>query len=336
MSARRRILPLFIPHLGCPNACVFCNQKRISGQKQPVTGADVSAALESLAADERGLELAFYGGSFTALHMDEQRELLGAAQPFRECGVISSIRVSTRPDAIDLPRLQLLRDMGCTTIELGAQSMCDDVLAQCGRGHTAEDTRMAAELIRQCGFCLILQMMTGLPGSSMQKDFQTAEMIRDLHPDGVRIYPSVILRDTEMYDMWQAGLYTEHTVEDAVACCAEILPIFQLANIPVIRLGLNPTDELSGGDAVGGAYHPAFGELVRSRILFHRACEMFDACDSGKDAVIAVCPRELSQMIGSQRSNICLLKDKFCLGSLKVVPDATLSPGVIKRIDELR
>jgi len=336
MSARRRILPLFIPHLGCPNACVFCNQKRISGQLLPVRGLDVVAALEALPKEETGLELAFYGGSFTALPISEQIELLGAAQPFRERGIVTSIRLSTRPDAIDLSGLELLRDMGVTTIELGAQSMCDDVLTLCGRGHTADDTRQAVQLVRQCGFELILQMMTGLPGSSFSKDLQTARDICALKPDGVRIYPSVILRDTAMFDLWQAGLYQEHTVEDAVNCCAEILPLFQEAGIPVIRLGLNPTDELSGGAVAGGAYHPALGELVRSRILYHRSCELFTMCDRGKDAIIAVNPHELSQMIGSHRCNVQMLIERFGLNSLKVIPDARIFSGEIKRIDVLR
>ena len=200
MSApRRRILPLFIPHLGCPHDCVFCNQRRISGILTPVTPEDVSAAIEGL--DAPVDELAFYGGSYTALPPAEQRTLLDAAQPFVAAGTVGAIRVSTRPDAIDAEGLALLREAHVETIELGAQSMDDGVLAKCGRGHSAADTVRAAELVKAAGFRLILQMMTGLPGSSDERDLATAEALAGLRPDGVRIYPTVILRDTPLYDL---------------------------------------------------------------------------------------------------------------------------------------
>lgn len=192
-----------------------------------------------------GYELAFYGGSFTAIPEAEQEALLAAAIPARESGAVSALRVSTRPDAVTEEKLARLRRYGVETVELGAQSMCDEVLLRSGRGHMSEDTVKAAKLVKDAGFTLILQMMTGLPGSDDARDIQTARSIAALHPDGVRIYPTVILRDTPLCDLWQAGKYREHTVEDAVRVCARILPIFENAGIPVIRLGLNPSDELS-------------------------------------------------------------------------------------------
>lgn len=319
MSARRRILPLFIPHLGCSHSCVFCNQKRISGAAEPVTPREVAAALERLPT-AAGYELAFYGGSFTALPRDEMTALLKAAQPYRADGRIASIRVSTRPDAVDEQVLSVLAEAGVETVELGAQSMCDEVLASCGRGHTAEQTRTAASLLRQRGFYLILQMMTGLPGSSPARDLATAHALAQLRPDGVRIYPTVILKDTELYALWQRGDYREHTVADAVELCAEILPVFEAAKIPVIRLGLNPTEDLSGGDAAAGAYHPALGELVRSRIYLKRARALLADSPQGKSVVLGVCPGDISQMIGQHRCNADALCREFSLRSLKVVP----------------
>ncbi len=319
--ARARIIPLFVPHLGCPNGCVFCDQRRISGSPLPVSGADVSSAL-SAARDrgERGVELAFYGGSFTAVGLDIQRSLLEAAQPFRADGTVSSIRLSTRPDAVTADDLAWLRGYGVTTVELGAQSMDDGVLLASGRGHTAAQTERAAGLVKDAGLTLILQMMTGLPGSSRETDVASARRIAALAPDGVRIYPTVIVRNTPLEDMWRAGLYAEHTVADAVAVCADILPIFQAAGIPVIRLGLNPTDELTAGGAVAGAYHPALGELVRSEVLRRRAAALLAKVPPGAHVTLGVAPGLVSAMTGQHRSNIASLTAEFSLGSIRVKP----------------
>ena len=331
MTPARRILPLFIPHLGCPHACVFCDQKRITGAARPVTTADVTESLSSLPDETGGVELAFYGGSFTSLPAAQQSELLGAVQPAIADGRVSGIRISTRPDAISEEETELLRANHVQTVELGVQSMDDAVLRRCGRGHSAEDTRRSSALLRQCGFHLILQMMTGLPGSSEASDIATAKEIASLRPDGVRIYPTVILRGTELERMARSGEYREHTVADAVTLCARIVPIFDAAGIPVIRLGLNPTEELSGGEAVGGAYHPALGELVRSRMLLESARRLFYAEDTGRDVILAVNSGQLSQMIGQHRCNITALQTEYALHSLKIVA-GDFPPGTVKRI----
>ena len=319
--ARARILPIFVPHLGCPNDCVFCDQKRISGSPLPADRLDVTKALER--AKEQGLsglELAFYGGSFTAVSIELQRRLLAAAEPYRRDGTVASVRLSTRPDAVDGDTLAFLQAYGVRTVELGAQSMDDGVLISSGRGHTAADTVRAAKLVRGAGLKLILQMMTGLPGSDREKDVQSARRIAALEPDGVRIYPTVIVKNTQLEDMWRAGTYREHTVADAVAVCADILPIFQAAGIPVIRLGLNPTAELSAGGAVAGAYHPALGELVRSGVLRRRAAELLQGVPKGAAVTLAVAPERVSAMTGQHRSNILALKREFSLSDLTVKP----------------
>ncbi len=328
MSARESIIPVFVPHLGCPNDCVFCNQRRISGSVAPATAEDVVSAIENalrLTPPGTRRQLAFYGGSFTAIPVAEQESLLGAAVPYLERGDIASLRLSTRPDAIDGAVLRRLRSYGVETIELGAQSMSERVLALSGRGHTAADVEDAARAVKGAGFRLILQMMTGLPGADDESDVESARRIAALGPDGVRVYPTVIVRDTALCDLWRAGRYKEHTVEDAVRVCARILPVFEQAGIPVIRLGLNPTEDLSGGDAVGGAYHPALGELVKSRIMRDRAEKILSGAKRGEQAVLRVNPRLMSQLVGQHGANRAYLVERFGLDGLRVIQDPDVS-----------
>ena len=335
MSARESIIPVFVPHLGCPNDCVFCNQRRISGSTDPATADTVRRAVETAAALPRGgagRQLAFYGGSFTAIPIPEQMALLSAAKEYLDRGEINSLRLSTRPDAVDIPTMKRLKTYGVETIELGAQSMDDEVLRLSGRGHTAEDVVRASELIKSHGFRLILQMMTGLPGDTDEKAIATAERIIALAPDGVRIYPTVIVRDTALYYLWQAGQYEEHTVEDAVRVCAKIVPLFEAAEISIIRLGLNPTEELSSGAAAGGAYHPALGELVKSRIMLTKARQLLKGTAHGGSVTIGVHKSRISQMIGQHRQNIDTLRGELSLGEIKIIP-IDCNPDEIRIID---
>ena len=321
MSARESIIPVFVPHLGCPNDCVFCNQRRISGSLAPASPEGVRHAVES--AGEGVSQLAFYGGSFTAIPVQEQEALLAAAQPYLKSGRLSTLRLSTGEVLARLHRY------GVGTIELGAQSMDERVLALSGRGHTAQDVVEASREIKSAGFKLILQMMTGLPGSDDETDVESARRIAALEPDGVRVYPTVIVRDTVLCDLWKSGRYAEHTVEDAVRVCARILPVFEAAGIPVIRLGLNPTDDLSGGDAVAGAYHPALGELVRARIRRGELESLLQGVPEGADVTVAVPARKLSQYTGQHGANREYLKEKFRLRSLKLRPEKTERASII-------
>ncbi len=332
MSARASILPVFVPHFGCPHACVFCNQRRISGADKPATAEDVRNIITHAAAFlPRGgkRQLAFYGGSFTAIPEAEQEALLLAAREAKMHGEIDSIRISTRPDAIDGAVLERLRRFCVETVELGAQSMDDEVLLLSGRGHTSSDVERASRLIKEAGFRLILQMMTGLPGDTPEKDLETARRIIALRPDGVRIYPTVIVRDTALFDLWKKGAYREHTVEDAVEICARIVPLFEEADIPVIRLGLNPTEALSGGAAAGGAYHPALGELVKSRILLHKAEVLLEGIEPGNRVILAVARGKRSQMVGQHRENIRRLTEKYALASLEIREDAQETAEIV-------
>lgn len=323
MSARASVIPVFVPHLGCPHRCVFCNQRRISGSDRPATAATVREAVARAAAlppSGAKRQLAFYGGSFTAIPAEEQEELLGAAAEEIRNGRLDAIRLSTRPDAIDDAVLERLRRFGVETVELGAQSMDDDVLALSGRGHTAADVERAARAVRAAGFRLVLQMMTGLPGDSAEKDVETARRLIALRPEAVRIYPTVVVRDTALYELWKAGEYRAHTVEDAVEVCARLLPLFDEAGIEVIRLGLNPTEELSGGAAVAGAYHSALGELVRSRVLLEKARSLLAQVEPGSRVLLGIAPRFVSQLTGQKKENLRRLREEFALSEIKVVP----------------
>ncbi len=331
MSARNRIFPVFIPHLGCPHVCVFCNQHEI-------TGAAAEEALQQLNSltenppQGAAYELAFYGGSFTAIPAEQQLRYLEAAGRARACGAVSSIRLSTRPDAVTEEILERLKRYGVETVELGAQSMQDPVLLTSGRGHSAEDVRRASLLIREAGLSLVLQMMTGLPGDDDAGAVDTARQLIALRPDAVRIYPTVIVRGTELERLWRRGLYREHTVEDAVRVCAMLLPLFEAAGIPVIRLGLNPTDELSGGAALAGAYHPALGELVRSRVLRNLAEQQLAEMNcEGAYITIRVPEKKLSQMLGQKCCNVAWLKERFHLSALEVVADPEVTNLVIEQ-----
>ena len=292
--------------------------------------ADASPAAKDAAytmrAADTSPEIAFYGGSFTALTEERQEELLHAAQEFLADNRCSSIRVSTRPDCVDAPAVERLKKHGVRTVELGAQSMSDDVLEASGRGHTAADVAKASAVIKAAGLSLILQMMTGLPGDSREKAVETARQFVGLKPDGVRIYPAVVVLGTELYEMWRRGEYEEHKLEDAISICADLCLIFEEASIPVIRLGLNPSDELSAGGAAAGAYHPALGELVYSRMYYNSTAALLRGVAPGSEVTVTVAKGRKSMMTGAHRENLRKLLSDFSLKSIKVV-EQTVEPA---------
>lgn len=322
--AKHHIIPLFIPHLGCPNGCVFCDQRKITGAGTPVTPEMVCEEIEKgLAVSGGECELAFYGGSFTAIPAYQQEALLGAAQPYRELGSITAIRASTRPDAVDEEVIGRLRRYGVTTVELGCQSMDKKVLEKSKRGHSPDDTRNATALLKDAGIQVILQMMTGLPGDDGEASRETAREIIRLRPEGVRIYPTVVLAGTELETMMETGMYQPQGVEEAVELCAQLYEMFLEADIPVIRLGLNPTELLSAGGAVAGAYHPALGEKVLSRMYLRRAEKLLRTENGIETIVLSVHPKRVSVMVGQKRENIRALRQEFGPEDIKVVPEGT-------------
>ncbi len=305
---------LFVPHNGCPHACTFCNQREIVGQVYQPAAADVRNAVETAMDSLNGYtgkaEIAFFGGSFTAIDRQYMTELLEAAAPYVRNGSFAGIRISTRPDAIDPEVLTLLKQYGVSAIELGAQSMSDEVLTANRRGHTAEDVKIASDLIRKQGFSLGLQMMTGLYRSSEAADRATARQLAELQPDTVRIYPTVVLKGTELYELYQKGDYEPMGLETAVPLCADLLQYFESKQIPVIRLGLHDSDSLRDNLAAG-AYHPAFRELCESEIMYRHTKEALQQAGivSGV-AEIYVNPKSVSRLIGQKRQNLQRLSEQ--------------------------
>ena len=267
-------IAFFIPHIGCPNKCSFCNQNTISGKTQLPCAEDIaktlSDVLQNMPSEKLSeSEIAFFGGSFTAIDKDYMIELLEAAFDFVGEGKISGIRVSTRPDAINDEVLSILKKYKVTAIELGAQSMCDDVLFKNMRGHTSDDVVNASKLIKSYGFSLGLQMMTGLYGDSAEADIYTAERIIALNPNTVRIYPTVVLKDTYLGQLYEQGIYNPPALSETVSLCARLLDMFEENNINVIRVGLHDEPGVKE-NFLAGAYHPALGELILSERFFQK------------------------------------------------------------------
>ena len=314
-------ISLFVPHQGCPHQCSFCNQKTISGSVKELTPEAVREALEKAVndrVDPENTEIAFFGGSFTAIKRDYMISLLEEAKPFVENGSFCGIRISTRPDAINEDVLEILKNYKVTSIELGAQSTDEQVLLLNHRGHTRDDIIKASELIKEKGFSLGLQMMTGLLGDSPEKSLKTAEDIISLKPDTVRIYPTIVLEGTYLGELYKKGEYEPQTVEEAVDVCAELLQRFHEENITVIRLGLHSGGNVEEG-FLAGPYHPAFGELCESRIYLDKAKQILGekypiknenicSLSQKKEIVLYVNDREISKMTGQKSANKIALK----------------------------
>ena len=314
-------ISLFVPHQGCPHQCSFCNQRTISGSVRELTPQDVTEALEKAirdGVDPQNTEIAFFGGSFTAIKRDYMISLLKAAKPFIENGSFCGIRVSTRPDAIDEEVLEVLGSYKVTSIELGAQSTDTQVLLLNHRGHTRDDIIKASRLIRGKGFSLGLQMMTGLLGDTPEKSVKTAEDIISLKPDTVRIYPTIVLEGTYLGELYKTGEYKPQTVEEAVDVCAQLLKRFYEENITVIRLGLHSGGNVEEG-YLAGPYHPAFGELCESEIYLEKAKEILlekypvedrNICSLSqkREITVYVNDREISKMTGQKSANKIALK----------------------------
>ncbi len=302
MSVKHSNISIFVPHLGCPNKCSFCNQHHIARTEKVPTAFDVEAAVnvakDSKSYNPETTEIAFFGGSFTAIEKEVMLPLLEAAYPFVRDGVVAGIRISTRPDAINGENLDLLKKYGVTTIELGAQSMCDEVLSLNKRGHNAEDIKNASRLIKQSGFSLGLQMMTGLYGSNRERDMETAKQIAGLKPDCVRVYPTIVLENTDLALLAKEGKYSPETVEEAVEGCTQIMDVFQKENIPLIRLGLHTIDESA---YIAGPWHPAFRELCEARVFRNK---IFALLEEKGEYEVFVNPYDLSKAKGQSKSNI--------------------------------
>lgn len=324
-------IALFIPHLGCPHACSFCDQKSISGEEKPVTPEEVTKILTAAfekQPDPETTEIAFFGGSFTCLPKEDMEGLLKAAYPFIKERRCFGIRVSTRPDGISEGILETLSRYGVTAIELGAQSLSDEVLLKNYRGHTAADVFEAAAAIRAYGgFSLGLQVMAGLYGDSHGTFQSTMEGVMRIRPDTVRIYPTVVLEGTELARLTREGLYTPLSVEEAVEWVAPWLPRLEEAGIRVIRVGLHPSETMERR-LVGGAYHSAFRELCEGRLYWMKLEEKLRRFSVGTRLVGAVAPKELSKAIGQKKEN--LLKAKALGYPLRIRGKEGILPGEVE------
>lgn len=329
------IIPFFIPHSGCPHQCVFCNQKNITGQNKPAEVSSVPQTINDYLkfdTSDEAVQIAFYGGSFTALPIETQKAYLEASRPFIESGQVKSIRLSTRPDSIDREILALLKGYHVQTIELGVQSMDDQVLTLSGRGHSAVDTVNAARLLREEGFLMGLQLMPGLPGDSVEKFLDTVGKAISLKPDFVRIYPVLVIRDTSLEELYKKGQYTPLSLDEAVSLCREALIRFEQAGIEVIRIGLQPTEELGKpGTILAGPYHPAFRQLVESSIWLDRMKALLaNSKPSCSEVTFLVHSRDLSAAIGQKHSNTGCLKNQFGLKTVRIRSDQSVPRRTVK------
>ncbi len=305
-------IPVFVPHKGCPFDCVFCNQRKITGSTTEVTPKDVENIikehLKTLPKTDRQIEVAFFGGSFTGIPIDEQSALMAAAAKFFP--QINGIRLSTRPDYITDEIMQNLLKHGVTTIELGVQSMDDEVLSASNRGHTSDTVRRAVEIIKKYPVKLGLQMMTGLVGDTREKSIYTAEQIIKLKPDMVRIYPTLIIKDTYLEKLYLSGKYKPQTLEEAVETAKIIMLMFEKENINVIRVGLQATEEISEeGSVVAGPVHSAFRALVEGSIYYDILKTALAEKSGG--AVMEVKDSELSNAVGNKKENIKKIKSEL-------------------------
>ena len=303
-----RNIPIFIPHLGCPNLCVFCNQRSISGRQGFCTESVRAEIDRSLAGnpDPNDTEIAFFGGSFTGIERRLMIDLLEIAESYVRAGRVRSIRLSTRPDYINREILEILSRYSVRVIELGLQSMNNNVLEHSRRGHTAECAAHACRMVREAGFSLVGQMMIGLPGATLEDEIETARAICDMGADAARIYPTVVFYDTPLCQMVTDGTYTPLTLSDAVARSAAALRVFLQHGVPCIRLGLCAGEALTSSDTVmAGPNHPAIGELVWSEISYGQLREAIEcAALCGRDVILQVPAREISRVVGQHRSNL--------------------------------
>lgn len=333
------IIPVFVPHLGCPNDCIFCNQKSISGQKKNITKEEakkiIDSFLENIKDKEAKKEIAFFGGSFTGINENVQEELLQTAYEYIEKGQVDSIRISTRPDYINKEILKRLKKYKVKTIELGVQSANDYILGRANRGHTFKDVERASKLIRWYGFNLGHQMMVGLPESTRIDEINTAKALIKLKPKMIRIYPVLVIKGTKLEKEYNEGIYEPLSVVQAVEISKQLVRLFTDKKIEVIRVGLQNTDEIcapgdKNSEVVAGPFHPAFGQLVESSMWYDAILEKIKKLNTKvKEVEVTVNPADVNNVIGHKRENIKKLQELYEL-DLIVKQDKNIKQGKSK------
>jgi len=317
MSVRHVVIPIFVPHKGCPFDCIYCNQKTISGQTEEMTEEKMRQIVDAhLSSIREGtyVEIGFYGGSFTGIEKEQQLSFLKTANEYIAQNKVKGIRLSTRPDYINEEILDYLKEHNVSTIELGVQSLDEEVLEKSCRGHKADDVFASSALIKRYGNNLGIQTMIGLPGSTREKDCLTAQKVVELSPQIVRIYPTLVIRGTYLEKMYYAGLYTPLRIEEATDLCAELLDLYESNKIKVIRMGLQATDNINeGSDVVAGPFHPAFRQLVESKLMLNRIEKAIaeNGLEGEKRIALITGEKNISNVVGQKRSNIDYLKHKY-------------------------
>ncbi|MCJ7689308.1 MAG: radical SAM protein, partial [Clostridiaceae bacterium] len=339
MSNLHYIIPIFVPHEGCPHECVFCNQNSITGTKIKVDAVYVEKTinkyLKTIKSKDAVIEVSFFGGTFTAIKMEKQIELLTVAKKFKDNNKIKFIRLSTRPDYIDDNILLNLKKYSVDIIELGVQSLDAQVLLKSGRGHTSRDVELAAKLIKQYGFTLGLQIMIGLPGDDINKDIDTAKGVIALKPDNCRIYPALVIKDTPMESMYIKGTFVPYTLSEAVNISKIIYIMMTVSGVNVIRMGLQPTKEISkGNDLVAGPFHPAFRELVEGSIyndlLYYVIMNNINSYTSNTTAnkvLVKINPKDISKLYANGKIFFNDMKKQINTIYIEVTQDISIEMG---------
>ena len=311
MSKNYYIIPIFVPHEGCPHNCVFCNQDRITGAADDVTSQTVRNTinyyLETIKNKSATIEVSFFGGTFTGIREEKQKELLEVAKEFKDKKCIDKIRLSTRPDYINDYILTYLKEYGVDIIELGVQSLDEDVLKKAGRGHNVQDVINASRLIKEYGFVLGHQIMPGLPGDTFEKDINTTKASLEMKPDICRIYPSLVIRDTPMEKMYKCNEYVPYSLEEAVDISKVMYEMYRKNNVNVIRIGLQPTESINeGGDIIAGPFHPSFRELVEGSLLSDIILENMK---EEENVLIHINSKDLSKLYANKKLYFNKLKE---------------------------
>ena len=338
MSKNHYIIPIFVPHIGCPHTCVFCNQDSITGDAGVVgsTGnvdgeyvrRTIEEYLETINNEEAVVEVSFFGGTFTGINMCKQRELLAVAQSFKRLGRIDYIHMSTRPDYIDKEIMEHLKNFDVDVIELGVQSLDGEVLHKSGRGHSVEAVERASKLIKDFGFTLGHQLMLGLPGDSREKDIASVKKSIAMEPDIARIYPSLVIKDTPMEKMFNRGEYKPYSLDEAVEISKAVYGMYEGSGTKVIRIGLQPTEEINvDGDIVAGPFHPAFRELVESSVY----CDIIEEYikSHGMMESIFINPKDISKLYANKKTYFKKLLEKLNVRKINIIQSEDVKKGAL-------
>lgn len=324
MKKKHYTIPVFVPEEACPNRCVFCNQRKIAGVHKSPAISDVKRIIEShlkTIPPAEEIEIGFFGGNFTGIPSEKQEEYLSIARPYIQSGLVKGIRVSTRPDYVHERALELLSRHSVSTVELGAQSLDSEVLRLSGRGHTAADVENASAMLLRAGFKLGLQMMIGLPGDSKEKSLKTARKFVQTGASFTRIYPALVIRDTELASLLNDGKYQPLSLSEAVDWCSELHEFFEAAGVDVIRMGLHPSEGLmDGSEIIAGPFHSAFGELVLTEVWRKKFVPLLEN-KSGGAVTIFVSPQDINSAAGHKGSNKKILLGVFRCVQFRASPE---------------